>query len=157
MGNSKSVSYHNAIEGIKSLTTDDFKDIKIFDYNELSMVYPISQMSLFMLERCLRDDIDNNFLIHSQYEKFHINVISRNGFMFIQVSLRPTYENLEIWLKHNMQNKQLFINIDSVMSNYYKMAEPSIRQICEKNKWRISTITKIKGDQVNINVEIFSN
>ncbi len=157
MGNSKSVSYHNAIEGIKSLTADDFKDIKIFDYNELSMVYPISQMSLFMLERCLRDDIDNNFLIHSQYEKFHINVISRNGFMFIQVSLRPTYENLEIWLKHNMQNKQLFINIDSVMSNYYKMAEPSIRQICEKNKWRISTITKIKGDQVNINVEIFSN
>lgn len=157
MGNSKSVSYYNAIEGIKSLTADDFKDMKIFDSTELAMVYPISQMSLSILERCLRDDIDNNFLIHSQYEKFYIHVVSCNGFTFIQVSLRPTYENLEIWLKHNMQNKQLFINIDNTMLNYYKMAEPSIRQICEKNKWRLSTFKKINDDQVNIHVEIFSN
>ena len=156
MGNIKSASYCSTINAIKELSVIDFNDKKIFD-DAGCMLYPVMQMSLFWVERCLRDDIDNNFVLHSQFDKFFINVITRNNYIFIQVTLRPTYDNLNNWLVHNMKTqKAMNIIIDDVKYGYFKMAEKSMIQICEINNWEFTARKKIEcaGITMFVNISI---
>ena len=137
MGNIKSTSYNEAIDQIKTLDISNFHTVKIFDKQEFSLMYPIHQMSLFALERCLRDDIDNNFMIHDQLNRFQLNVVTRNGYNFIQVSMRPTFENIQSWLEFNMSNtKQLMITVPYARYDYYKLTESSLQKVCEIHSWK---------------------
>lgn len=135
MGNIKSASYNEAIDQIKKLEISDFRAVKIFHGQEFSLMYPIHQMSLFALERCLRDDIDNNFMIHDQNNRFQLNIVTRNGYNFIQASLRPTLENIQTWLKFNL-GQQLMITIPYTRYEYFKLAEPSLQKVCEMHSWK---------------------
>ena len=135
MGNIKSASYNEAIDQIKKLEISDFRAVKIFHGQEFSLMYPIHQMSLFALERCLRDDIDNNFMIHDQNNRFQLNIVTRNGYNFIQASLRPTLENIQTWLKFNL-GQQLMITIPYTRYEYFKLAEPSLQKGCEMHSWK---------------------
>ena len=155
MGNIKSISYNEAIDQIKKLEVSDFHAVKIFDKQEFSLLYPIHQMSLFALERCLRDDINNNFMIHDQIHRFQLNVFTRNGYNFVQVSMRPTLENIQSWLKYNMKNiKQLLITVPYVRYDYYKLAESSLQKVCEMHSWKFEKKKTFEKCEITTHITI---
>jgi hypothetical protein len=154
MGNSKSTSYKDAIIAIKELKIDDFNNIDIF--NGGCLLFPIKGMSLFLLKRCLHDELIDNPDVYKQTTKFYIFVRTIDGHNFIQASLQPYDQCLEMWLDFNLRKDgKLDIHLNQLGHIYFGRAEMELIKVCQKNNW-CCKITKTKTDkdlQIDIHIK----